>query len=146
MSQSKPTHVEINTYAQSFIDCGDKSKSWVLAYPKSKSLPAGVNSRASEFHKRSEVLVRISELTVKTREIAEEKFSISVEERLGMLKDIYDAGMSTYLDMQGNKRRENLGASKSSIDTLNSMLGTDEDAGKVKPVKVMIGVKDASRS
>ena len=35
--------------------------------------------------------------------------------------------MSTYEDMQGNKRREALSASKGAIDTMNSMLGVDKD-------------------
>jgi len=53
-------------------------------------------------------------------------------------------GMSTYIDAVGNKRRENLAASKGSIETMNTMLGVSEKGDNTKPVKIFVGVVDAS--
>ena len=145
MSQVNPTDTELDDYATEYIKHGDQTKAWIAAFPKSKAKPETVHARASEFHKNSKVKVRIGKVKVRVAEIAEKKFTITIETRLQWLKDIFDAGMETYLDAQGNRRRESLTASRSAIDTLNNMLGIDEESGTVKPVKVMIGVKDASR-
>ena len=91
-------------------------------------------------------MLRIEELRKTTVAIAEKKFTITIEQRLKWLNEIVDAGLEVITDASGVAKRQNLPASKSAIDTLNLMLGTDEESGSVKPVKVMIGVKDASRS
>jgi len=77
--------------------------------------------------------------------VAKERFSISVEQRLIWLSEVREAGMSTYIDQLGNERRESLNAANASIKTMNEMLGVDDSGDGVKPVKVIIGVKDASR-
>ena len=43
------------------------------------------------------------------------------------------------------EQRENLPAANKAIEILNSMLGIDEGSGDVKPVKVFVGVEDASK-
>ena len=146
MSQSTPTDAEIDTYSKDFLSHGDKSKSWNAAFPKSKASKEAVNVSASRFHKFTKVLLRIEELRITTTEIAEKKFTITIEQRLRWLNEIVDAGLENIKDASGVVKRQNLPAAKSAIDTLNNMLGTDEESGTVKPVKVMIGVKDASRS
>jgi len=145
MSQKNPTDEEVDIYAKEYIRNGDQTKSFRVTFPNSKAAPETTHARASEFNKLSKVKVRIEELKEISTKIAEEKFTITVEQRLRWLKEIITSGLGDYVDAQENKRKENLAAAKSAIDTLNNMLGTDEDSGKVKPVKVMIGVKDASR-
>lgn len=145
MSQSTPTDSEIDVYSKEFLKHGDKSKSWSSAFPKSKASKEAVNVNASRFHKLSKVLLRIEELRKTTTEIAEKKFTITIEQRLRWLNEIVEAGLEKLEDASGVLKRQNLPAAKSAIDTLNNMLGTDDQSGNVKPVKVLIGVKDASR-
>ncbi len=87
---------------------------------------------------------RIKELQLKASVIAEKKFTITVEQRLTWLKQITEAGMAVYNDSTGAARRESLTAARGAIETMNTMLGVDEGADKVKPVKIFVGVKDAS--
>ena len=135
------------SFAQAFkSEDGDLISAYRKSDYSQKLTPEQMSVQANKLYNKPNINLRIKELTKKAAEIAEKKFTITIESRLRWLKDIYDAGMETYLDAQGNKRRESLTASKSAIDTLNNMLGTDEESGTVKPVKVMIGVKDASRS
>ena len=145
MSQANPTDVEIDNYAKEFTQHGDQTKSWLAAFPKSKAKPETIHVRASEFHKISKVQSRIGKVQVRTAEIAEKKFTITIEQRLKWLNEIVGAGLEIIVDASGVAKRQNLPASKSAIDTLNLMLGTDEESGTVKPVKVIIGVKDGSR-
>ena len=74
----------------------------------------------------------------KHQEVANEKFSISVEWRLKALQNIHDAGVTQYMDGNEKLRYENLAASNSAIKTMNEMLGTtegdEEDKGKPIPI------------
>lgn len=146
MSQSTPTESEIDIYSKQYLTHGDKSKSWAVTFPKSKAKKEAVNVSASRFHILAKVLLRIEELRKTTAEMAKKKFTITIEQRLKWLNEIVTAGLEEIKDAAGVVKRQNLPAAKSAIDTLNLMLGTDEESGTVKPVKVMIGVKDASRS
>lgn len=74
---------------------------------------------------------------------AEEKFNITLEKRLKWLEQIVGTGLRETFDVQGNPKAENLQASTSAIKELNLMLGTDSHT-EVKPVKVFVGVQDAS--
>jgi hypothetical protein len=87
---------------------------------------------------------RIKELQAKASIIAEKAFTISVTQRLEWLKEITEAGIATYKDSTGSDRRESLTAARGAIETMNTMLGVDESSDKVKPVKIFVGVKDAS--
>lgn len=87
---------------------------------------------------------RIKELQSKASAIAEKVFTISVTQRLEWLKEITDAGLATYADSTGALRRESLTAARGAIETMNTMLGVNESSDKVKPVKIFVGVKDAS--
>ena len=88
---------------------------------------------------------KVKELQKTVNNIAKKKFTITVERRLRWLEEIVSAGLATYNDASGGSRRENLAASKGAIETLNTMLGIDENS-ETKPVKVFIGVEDASKS
>lgn len=132
-------------FSVKYVECNDASEAYRFAYDAENMKPQTVNVKASELLKNGKVSVRVSELKSKAKSIADEKFTISVERRLKWLEEIIKAGLDTYLDQAGNARRENLAASKGAIETLNTMLGIDE-RGDTKPVKVFIGVEDASKS
>ena len=100
--------------------------------------------QANKLFKKPSINLRIKSLQSKASAIAEKKFTITVEWRLRALKDIYDAGMGDYTDAQENNRKENLAAAKGAIETMNTMLGTSDATDKIKPVKVFVGVMDAS--
>ena len=131
-------------FALKYVECKDASASYRHAYDAEKMKPAVINVKACELLKSGKVSVRVGELLSKTKKIAEKKFSITVEQRLKWAKQIVEAGLSKYEDQLGEKYH-NLSAANQAINTLNIMLGVDEENAGVKPVKVMIGVKDASR-
>ena len=103
-----------------------------------------MSSQAYRLLKKPHIDHRIKELQSKASAIAEKVFTISVTQRLEWLKDIAEAGMGTYADSTGSLRRESLTAARGAIETMNTMLGVDESSDKVKPVKIFVGVKDAS--
>lgn len=146
MSQARPTDIEADTYAKEYINHGDQTRAWSSAFPQSNAATETRHEKASKFHKLAKVQARIGKVQVKAANIAEKKFTITIEQRLKWLNEIVKAGLEVIVDASGVAKRQNLPASKSAIDTLNLMLGTDEQSGTVKPVKVLIGVKDASRS
>lgn len=89
--------------------------------------------QADKLFHHPKISLRISELQKVADEVAKKQFSISIEKRLKWLEEIVEAGLSTYLDQAGNQRRENLAASRSAIETINTMLGTgadDENTGE----------------
>ena len=106
--------------------------------------PEQMSVQANKLFKKPNINLRINELQLKASAIAEEVFTISVTQRLEWLKEITEAGIATYLDSQGVARRESLTAARGAIETMNTMLGINEDSDKVKPVKIFVGVKDAS--
>lgn len=106
--------------------------------------PDQMSVQAYKLLKKPQIILRIKELQVKASAIAEKTFTITVTKRLEWLKEITEAGIATYTDSTGAARRESLTAARSAIETMNTMLGFDESAGKVKPVKIFVGVKDAS--
>ena len=86
---------------------------------------------------------KIRQLQKEITEKHSEKFTISLEQRLEWLQKAVSVGFREVIDAQGNPKAENLQASISAIKELNVMLGTDSHA-EVKPVKVFVGVQDAS--
>ena len=106
--------------------------------------PEQMSVQANKLFNKPNINLRIVELTKKTAQIAEEKFTITVEKRLQWLNEIVEAGLEDLKMADGTYKRQNLPAARSAIDTLNSMLGTNDGSEKVKPVKIFVGVKDAS--
>ena len=134
------------SFAQAFIAA---NRDLIQAYRKSeysqKLTADQMSVQANKLFNKPKINLRIAELSKKVNDIAEKKFTITIEQRLRWLNEIVDAGLEDLKMADGTYKRQNLPAAKAAIDTLNNMLGTDEASGTVKPVKVMIGVKDASR-
>lgn len=125
---------------------GDKVKAREAAgYSMAMSKPAQ-SVDADKLFNHPKISLRIAELRVKADKIAEDKFNITVEQRLKWLKEIAEAGIETYHDGNGAARRENLAAARAAIATMNDMLGTDdgEGKGKRKSFEVTLRVEDAS--
>lgn len=99
--------------------------------------------QANKLFKKPRLSLRIKELQSKASAIAEKEFTITVKQRLGWLKEITEAGIATYIDSSGARRRESLTAARGAIETMNTMLGIAEDKDKkIEPIK--IGIVDAS--
>jgi hypothetical protein len=128
------------------LNGGDKLKARADAGYSVKMTKASQGIDADKLFNHARISLRITQLQKEADKVAKETFTISVKQRLEWLSEIREAGMDTYKDQAGNERRESLTASNAAIKTMNEMLGTDEQGDGVKPVKVMIGVKDASRS
>ena len=127
MAKPKLTAKE-EKFAQAYIEkTGDKVQAYKDAgYSLNLSGPQ-MSTQADKLYNKPNISLRIQELQKKASVIAEEKFTITVEQRLRWLKDIVDAGLGDYTDAQENKRKENLAASKGAIDTMNNMLGVSDD-------------------
>ena len=143
---AKPTlTAKEELFAQAYIErTGDKVQAYKDAGYSLKLNSAAMAVQADKLYNKPKINLKIQELQKKADKIANEKFSISVEKRLKWLEQIVEAGLSDYTDAQENNRKENLAASKGAIETMNSMLGVSEKGDKVKPVKVVVGVVDAS--
>ena len=126
-----------------YVELGDASAAYRFAYSTEKMGNNTIHVKASELLKNGKVTVRIKELKSITQEVAEKEFRITKEQRLKWLEEIVTAGLSTYMDGNGQERRENLTAARGAIQELNTMLPDSEDK-KPTPIYVEIGVKDAS--
>lgn len=132
-------------FCQVYHKTGNKSEAYRQAYPKSlKWKDKTVHSRGSELSRNGMVEGRIAELKIESNKIADKAFTVDIEQRLKWLDEVAKAGLDIYSDQNGNNRRENLAATCKAVDTLNSMLGISEQGEKTKPVKVFVGVEDAS--
>lgn len=127
--------------------CCDATAAWRKAHPDSKAKAVSQHNKASLMLKKVEVRVRIDELKRKSIDVAEEKFTVSVEQRLRWLNEIVKKGMGDWTDKYGNKRSENLAAARGAIETLNDMLGTSEGSSSGrKSFNLTLRVEDASGS
>jgi len=127
--------------------CSDATAAWRKAHPLSKAKPETQHNKASLMLKKGEVKIRIKQLKKKSIDIAEEKFTITVEQRLKWLDEVARAGLSTYLDQTGNERRENLAATRAAVQTLNEMLGTVDGKDTTRQsFNLTLRVEDASGS
>src|SRR5574344_2379105 len=133
-------------FAQEFVlNGGNATEAWRKASPNSKAKVDVQYSKASTMLTKPEVKVRVEELKGKARGKAEERFCITVEQRLKWLKDITEAGLDTYIDQNQNKRRENLAAARAAIATMNDMLGVadSDDDTKAQPLEIKFTVSAA---
>lgn len=127
--------------------CSDATAAWRKAHPLSKAKPETQHNKASLMLKKGEVKIRIKQLKKKSIDIAEERFTITVEQRLKWLDEVARAGLSTYLDQTGNKRRENLAATRAAVQTLNEMLGMVDGKDTTRQsFNLTLRVEDASGS
>ncbi|AUR90590.1 terminase small subunit, partial [Vibrio phage 1.148.O._10N.286.54.A10] len=133
-------------FAQKYYECSDASKAYRHAYDCENMTANSIHVNASKQLKHAKVALRIEELQAKATEIAEKRFTITVEQRLEWLKDIVEAGLSQYADGNGQARREGLSAAKGAIETINSMLGTGgEDEDKGEKLNITFNVSDPVR-
>lgn len=114
-----------------------KSTGWKWKGFSSKALRVEADKKFNH----PNISLMITELQKEADRIAKESFSISVKQRLEWLKKITEAGLSTYKDAQGSKRREGLSAARSAIETMNTMLGvTDNDSDQAEPLTISFEV------
>lgn len=126
-------------FAQAYVlgGCSDATAAWRKAHPQSKAKDSTQYTKASLMLKKEEVKKRILQLKKKASVKAEEKFTISVEQRLKWLQEVATAGLGTYEDGNGKQRRENLSATRAAVQTLNEMLGIAEsEDDKSAPLEI----------
>jgi len=87
--------------------------------------------------------VYIKEKLKELQNEAVKKFDLSLDARYEMLNTIFEAGLESYMDAQGNQRRENLAASLGSVKELNLMLGTTSEEDKAPPLNISFNVTPA---
>jgi phage terminase small subunit len=126
------------------LNGGDKVAAYKSSGYSTNMKSDAISVKADEVYNNGKVSVRIAELQKIADEKAKEVFSISVEQRLKWLNEVANAGLSKYIDPAGNERRENLTAVTGAVKTMNEMLGVSDSTGGTKPVKVIVGVVDAS--
>jgi len=132
-------------FAQAYIErTGDKVQAYKDAGYSLELNAASMSVQADKLYNIPKINLRIEELQAKADKIANESFSISVKQRLEWLKEITMAGLGDYIDQHGNKRRENLAASRSAIDTMNAMLGVNDDSSETaQPLSITFSVNQA---
>lgn len=141
---SKKLTSKEESFAQAYVlHKNDSIEGYRNSEYSQKLKPENMSSEAYKLLQKPHITHRIKELQLKASIVAEEKFTITVEQRLEWLKTITEAGIATYLDSSGTPRRESLAAARSAIETMNTMLGvTDSKDKKIEPIK--IGIVDAS--
>lgn len=120
------------------LNGGNATEAWRKAHPDSKAKVETQHAQASKMLGKHEVRIRIAALQEAAKEKANQKFSITVEQRLKWLKEITEAGLGVYSDQGGNERRENLAAARAAIATMNDMLGTGNEEVGNKPIEIRI--------
>lgn len=123
MSQSRPTDIQTNTYAENYVLYGDQSRAWRVTFPDSKCKPENVNCKASKFHTIVNVQSRIEELRSKLKKQTEEEFSITVSDLKKMLVMAAQGGLKSKIDAQGNKIPIAITGAVAAIAELNRMDG-----------------------
>ena len=126
---------------------GDKVKARKDAGYSMAMSAASQGVDADNLYNHPKISLRVSQLQRIADKIAKKKFSITIEQRLEWLKEVAEAGLTVQKITKGEdviEQRENLPAVTGAIRVMNEILGTDEETGKTKPVKVFIGVQDAS--
>ncbi len=135
-------------FAKAFVlNGGNATEAYRESHPKSKAKATTQHEEASKMAKRPHVRTRITQLKKQAKQKAEEKFTVTVEQRLKWLNDIVKMGMGEWEDKYGNRRSENLAAAKGAIETLNDMLGTVDGKDTTRQsFNLTLRVEDASGS
>ena len=105
----------------------EKVKSYTEAGYSTNMSAKAISVQADKIFNKPKINLEIKRLQIISSKIAEDKFNITIEQRLTWLKEIVEAGLSTYQDKNGESRREGLSASKGAIETINNMLGVSDD-------------------
>ncbi len=143
MSQSRPTTIQINSYAENYVLYGDKSRAWRSTFTDSKCKPESVNVKASNFHNIVKVGLRIDKIRSKLIKQTEEEFSITVSDLKEMLVKAARGGLKTKTDAQENEVMNNINGAVSAISEINRMDGnhhqySDSDNNGEKPQSLTI--------
>tara|TARA_R110002051_G_scaffold324424_2_gene421610 strand:+ start:12564 stop:13013 length:450 start_codon:yes stop_codon:yes gene_type:complete len=123
MSQSRPTDIQINAYAENYVLYGDQSRAWRIAFPESKSKPENIHTKASLMHSNAKVQQRIEEIRSKLINQSEEEFLITVSDLKKMLLEAAHGGLKEKVDAQENKILHNIAGAVSAISEINRMDG-----------------------
>ena len=145
MSIKKPTlTAKQEAFAQAVsMNMGDKVAAYKAAGYSQKTSYAVMGVQSDKLYNLPKILLRIKELQTATEAKLVERFTVSLEERLRRLDNLYYLGVEEVVNERGVKSYQNLSVAKQSLEVLNTMLGIN-DKGTVKPVKVQVGVVDAS--
>ncbi len=132
------------SFAQAYIfHKNDSIEAYRNSEYSQKLTPDNMSVQAYKLLKKPHINLRIEELQKEADKIAKESFTISVKQRLEWLKEITEAGLETFCDVQGNKRREGLGAARSAIETMNTMLGVNDDSSEsAQPLSITFSVSN----
>ena len=141
--QDRKLNPKQEKFAQEVVlNGGDKVKARAAAGYSTKMSNPSQGVDADKLYNHAKISLRIAELQIEADKIAKEVFTISVEQRLRWLNEITVAGLSTYEDQGGNKRRENLSASTGAIKTMNEMIGVSDGESESAPsLEITFNVK-----
>lgn len=148
MPRNQPLTAREEAFAKEVVlNGGDKVAAFKAAgYSWKNYKPATLATQADKIYNKPKINLKIKEWQNEADKTAKCKFRKSVDWRLQKLSEVVEAGLGTYTIMEGLVTRyENLPAAVSAIKTMNEMLGVNMDEEDVKPVKVIIGVQDASK-
>ena len=143
---AKPTlTAKEELFAQAYIErTGDKVQAYKDAGYSLKLTTPQMATQADKLYNKPKINLKIKELQKKASVIADKHFTVSIEQRVKWLNEVAEAGLEGIEDASGSVKRQNLASTCKAIEVLNTMLGIDESSDKVKPVKVFVGVVDAS--
>jgi len=96
LSQGNPSDLEIDTYAQEWINNGEKqAEAWRATYPKSTCSDAVCHSKASTMHKMGKVQERIAHYQVRTEQICADKHAVTVDSLIEELEEARELAKET---------------------------------------------------
>lgn len=127
MSQRTPTDDEATILASEYIQHGDQTRAFRVAFPDSQATDESQQQRASKAFDTVKVRSRIEQLQAISKKNSEEEFELTVAELKGYLKTIIEKGIADgeTVDNDGNKTIKvgNLSAAVSAIKEVNAMDG-----------------------
>ncbi len=142
--KSKALTAKQEAFAQAVsLNMGDKVAAYKTAGYSLKMSASSICVESDRLYNSPKISPRIKELELAAKDKLVERFTVSLEERLKRLDDLYHMGVEEVVNERGVKSYQNLSVAKQSLEVLNTMLGISEK-GTVKPVKVQVGVVDAS--
>lgn len=121
---------------------GDKVKARADAGYSIKMSRVSQGVDADKLYNHAKISLRIAELQKEADKVAKESFNISIEQRLEWLKAVAVAGLASYEDQLGNKRKENLTATTGAIKIMNEMLGIGGDDSVGESISINFNVAE----
>lgn len=151
MSQSNPTTIQINKYAENYVLYGDQSRAWRVTFTESKCKPETVHYKASLLHMQEKVQKRILEIRSKLVKQTEEEFNITVSDLKKMLVAAAQGGLKKKgKDKDDNQGLHNIAGAVSAISEINRMDGNhyqyksdDDEKSDPQPLTINFEVTPA---